>query len=142
LLFERLTGLTPLGITLVAIIATINGVVIEIIMASRVVYGMAKKGRLPAVFAQVNAKTQVPLNATLVVTGTMLAAALFVPLDALVSWTSQVILSAFILVNLSLFIIKVRGDVAPKDIFIVPLFCPIIGAITCAALLVGAWLLT
>jgi len=68
LLFERLTGLSPIAIALVAIVATINGVVIEIIMASRVIYGMSKKGRLPKVLGKVAPHTQVPLNATLLIT--------------------------------------------------------------------------
>ncbi|HBN31224.1 MAG TPA: amino acid permease, partial [Rhodobacteraceae bacterium] len=46
LLFERLTGFSPLAITLVAIVATLNGVVIEIVMAARVVYGLGRRGRL------------------------------------------------------------------------------------------------
>lgn len=142
LLFERLTGLPPLGIALVAIVATINGVVIEIIMASRVVYGMSKKGQLPSVFANVATRTQVPLNATVLITLVMLIFAVGMPLDALVSWTSQIILTAFVFVNMSLVIIKIRGDPAPEDIFIAPLLCPILGAITCTALLVGTWALT
>lgn len=141
LLFERLTGLPPLGITLIAIVATINGVVIEIIMASRVIYGLGKKGRLPELLARVDARSRVPLNATILITGTMLVFALLVPLDELVEWTSQMILVAFILVNLALVIIKLRGDPAPAGIFKVPLWCPVAGAITCAFLLVGPVLL-
>ncbi len=134
--------MTPIGITLVAIVATINGVVIEIIMASRVVYGMSKKGRLPSVLSSVNQRTQVPLNATYLITGAMLIAALFFPLEALVSWTSQIILVAFVLVNMSLIIIKLRGDVPPDGIFLVPFFCPVLGVITCSALLIGSWIVS
>jgi len=137
LLFEELTGLPPLGITMVAIVATINGVVIEIIMASRVVYGLGKKGRLPKYLAKVSSRTRVPLNATLLVTVAMLFAAIFVPLSELVEWTSQIILAAFTLVNMSLIIIKLRGDLPPADIFTVPIICPILGVATCAFLLAG-----
>tara|TARA_R110002096_G_scaffold119038_13_gene257869 strand:- start:19245 stop:20501 length:1257 start_codon:yes stop_codon:yes gene_type:complete len=140
-LFEELTGLSPLGITLIAIVATINGVVIEIIMASRVVYGLAKKGRLPKSLAKVNAHTRVPLNATLVITAVMLVAAVFVPLNDLVEWTSLIILFVFTLVNASLIIIKLRGDLPPKDIFTVPLIFPILGVFTCLFLLFGPWIL-
>ncbi|MGI9394367.1 MAG: APC family permease [Boseongicola sp.] len=137
LLFEELTGLSPLGITLIAIMATINGVVIEIIMASRVVYGLGKKGRLPAFLAAVNERSRVPLNATVLITAVMLVAAILIPLDELVEWTSQMILTAFALVNMSLIIIKLRGDSPPDNIFTVPLICPILGVITCAFLLFG-----
>ncbi|MGI9390748.1 MAG: APC family permease [Boseongicola sp.] len=137
LLFEELTGLSPLGITLIAIMATINGVVIEIIMASRVVYGLGKKGRLPRFLAAVNERSRVPLNATILITAVMLVAAILVPLDELVEWTSQMILTAFTLVNMSLIIIKLRGDSPPDNIFTVPLICPILGVITCVFLLFG-----
>jgi len=142
LLFERLTGLSPIGIALVAIVATINGVVIEIIMASRVIYGMSKKGRLPKILGKVAPRTQVPLNATLLITIVMLIFAVGIPLDALVSWTSQIILAAFFLVNVSLVIIKTRGNAPPKDGFVAPFICPILGAGTCATLLFGTWLFT
>ncbi|HSF91399.1 MAG TPA: amino acid permease, partial [Paracoccaceae bacterium] len=38
LLFERLTGVSPFVITLIAIVATLNGIVIQIVMAARVLY--------------------------------------------------------------------------------------------------------
>ncbi|MDA0222188.1 MAG: amino acid permease [Proteobacteria bacterium] len=76
LLFERLTGFSPLAITLVAIVATLNGVVIEIVMAARVVYGLGRRGRLPQVLARVNATTQTPLVATFLITAVMLGLAL------------------------------------------------------------------
>ena len=141
LLFEDLTGLPPLGITLIAIVATINGVVIEIIMAARVIYGLGRKGRLPEILCKVNPTTKVPLNATLLVTVIMLASALFVPLKELVDWTSQMILLAFALVNLSLLLIKLRGTPAPENIFLVPIVCPILGVVTCLLLLVGPFVI-
>ncbi len=141
LLFSELTGLSPFGITLVAIIATVNGVLIEIIMASRVIYGLAKKGRLPAGLADVSARSRIPAKATLLVTVVMLVLALFIPLDELVEATSQMILVAFALVNLALIRIKLRGDPAPEDIFQVPTVIPIIGAVTCILLLISPVLL-
>ncbi len=137
LLFERLTGISPLGITLIAIVATMNGVVIEIIMASRVVYGLGKKGFLPKKLSQINRKTRTPLLATFIITITMLASALFVPLDALVTATSQIILGVFALVNLALVVVKMRGDPTPDGIFIVPIILPIIGVFTCLLLLLA-----
>lgn len=141
LLFERLTGISPLGITLIAIVATLNGVVIEIIMAARVVYGLGRKGRLPGWLSQVNATTKTPLNATVIITLAMLAAALFVPLDNLVEWTSQIILAVFALVNLSLVIVKIRHEPKPEGIFTVPIWVPAIGVLSCLFLLIGPFYL-
>ena len=137
LLFRELTGMSPWGITLVAIVATINGVLIEIIMAARVIYGLARKGRLPAYFSIVSRRSQVPANATVLITLVMLGLALFVPLDALVELTSQMILIAFTLVNLALVRIKLRADPAPEGIFLVPLWCPVVGVLTSLLLLFG-----
>ncbi len=79
----------------ITIVATLNGVVVETIMASRAVYGLGRKGRLPDWISRVNASTQTPLNAIVAITIVMLAAGLFVPHDDLVSWTSQIILFVF-----------------------------------------------
>jgi len=62
---------------------------------------------------------------------------LFIPLDFLVTTTSQIILAVFALVNLSLVIVKVRGDPAPNHIFRVPIFMPLIGVVSCLFLLFG-----
>lgn len=137
LLFERLTGVSPLGITLIAIVATLNGVVIEIVMASRVIYGLGKKGHLPGRLSRVNPTTQTPLNATILITVIMLAGAVLIPLDFLVTTTSQIILAVFALVNLALVVVKLRDDPAPEGIFTVPIIMPIIGVITCVFMLVG-----
>lgn len=137
LLFERLTGLSPFAITLVAIIATMNGVVIEIIMAARVAYGLARKGQLPAPLARIDPKRRTPLIATVVITAIMLVFALAVPLDFLVSLTSQLILAVFVLVNSALVWIKLRHDATPEGIFTVPVAFPAVGALSCIFLLVG-----
>ncbi len=138
LLFERLTGWPPLAITLIAIFATMNGVVIQIIMASRVTYGLARGRSLPAVLGRVNRVTRTPLLATALITIVSVFLALFVPLDRLAEWTTQVILSVFVLVNLALFRIKLRREPAPAGIFTVPIAVPVLGAVSCIFLVVGS----
>ncbi|MGB3243757.1 MAG: amino acid permease [Sulfitobacter sp.] len=137
LLFERLTGISPWAITLIAIGATLNGVVIQIVLASRILYGMANVGRLPKVLSHLSARTRTPLLATVLMTGSTLVFALFFPIGILAERTSQFVLVVFILVNLSLLRIKWRGDPAPDGIFIVPAIVPVIGFITCVAMLLG-----
>lgn len=137
LLFERLTGFSPLGITIIAIAATMNGVVIQIIMASRVIYGLGKKDYLPKIFAKVNSVTRTPVNATIAITLLILILALLIPLEQLAEWTSQIILAVFTLVNLSLVRVKWRGDPPPEDIVIVPMVVPVLGAATCLMLILA-----
>lgn len=137
LLFERLTGISPIAITLIAIGATLNGIVIQTILASRILYGMANVGRLPKALANLNAHTRTPVLATILVTGCTLIFALFFPIDILAERTSQVVLAVFVLINLSLLRIKRRGDPAPDGIFIAPAIVPLIGWLSCIAMLVG-----
>lgn len=138
LLFERLTGWPPLAITMIAIFATMNGVVIQIIMASRVTYGLARGRSLPEFLGRVNSVTRTPLLATAIITVTSLFLALFVPLDQLAEWATQVILSVFVLVNLALLRLKLRHEPAPDGIFTVPVAIPALGAISCFFLVVGS----
>lgn len=137
LLFERLTGMPPLGIILVAIFATLNGVVIEIIMASRVIYGLARDGKLPSFLGQVSGAQRIPLFATLVAGAIMLACALLLELDALVDLTSQMVLGVFALVNMSLVLVKLRGEAAPGGAMVVPMIVPVLGAGFCLFLLLA-----
>lgn len=141
LMFERLTGFSPLAITLIAIAATMNGIVIQIIMASRVAYGLGRKNYLPAIISRVHPITRTPAVATILVTLFATAMALFVPLNRLAEFTSQLILLVFCLVNIALFLTKLRGEAAPKGTFTVHAIVPFLGAISCLGLLVGPLLL-
>ena len=48
LVFQRLAGTGPVTLGLIAIVATLNTVLAQMTMATRVVYGMARQGDLPA----------------------------------------------------------------------------------------------
>lgn len=137
LLFERLTGASPLLITLIAIVATLNGIVIQIVMAARVLYGMGKKGSLPAVFARVHPVSRTPVLSTILVTACVLVMALFFPIGQLAAWTTQLILGVFALVNLSLFRIKLHRRPAPEGAYTTGLWVPACGFILCLILLAG-----
>ncbi|MEW9919329.1 APC family permease [Marimonas sp. MJW-29] len=141
LLFERLTGFSPVVITLIAVGATINGVVIQTVLAARVLYGLGNVGRLPRALARLNPRTRTPVFATVLVSLTTAVFALFFPIDVLAERTTQVVLVVFILINAALLRMKLRGDPAPEDVFTVPLIVPLIGLLSCLAMLVGPLLL-
>ena len=136
-LYERLTGTSPLVITLIAVVATLNGIILQIIMASRVLYGLGEKGSLPKIFASVSPKTRTPLFSTLLVTATILVLALFFPIGKLAEVTTQLILVVFTLVNLSLVMLKLRREPFPEGIYTVRIWVPVLGTVTCLILLVG-----
>ena len=127
------------GFGLVAIIATVNGVLIQSIMASRVLYGLSDRGHLPAPLARVAQRTKTPVIATLVVIAIILLLTQTLPIAVLAERTSQVVLFVFILVNLSLIRIKVQ-KATNGSYFKVPMFVPILGVVT-SVLLFGAGLL-
>ncbi|MEH6528074.1 MAG: APC family permease [Sneathiella sp.] len=126
----------PFGI--IAILATLNGGLIQIIMASRVLYGLAARGHLPAVFSSINSVTRTPILATIVVGLVSLILALWFPIEELATSTSLLVLVVFFTVNLSLIRIKLRrkNDAEQQDIFAVPLWVPAVGAVTAVALAV------
>ena len=80
--------------TLIAIVATINGVIVQIIMAARVLYGLAAQGHIAPILADVHPRTRTPLNATLLATAIVLVLAVALPLDRLAEWTSRLTLVA------------------------------------------------
>lgn len=137
LVFERTTGMSAHLISAIAIIATLNGVIVQIIMASRVVYGLARQGSLPEVLGRVQPFTGTPVVATCLIGALVMVLALAVPLHGLAEATSQVTLTIFALVNLALILIKRRGDEVPENTFIVPLWVPASGFAGCLAF----WLL-
>ena len=114
LLFERTTGYPAAPIAAMASIAMINGILVQIVMASRVLYGMAREGMIPAALGRLDAKRATPALAIGLITATILALALFVPFLQLASLTSFLILLIFMMVNASLFIIGTRPESPEK----------------------------
>ena len=127
-IYEHNTGNQPYLISGIGIFAVLNGALIQIIMASRIVYGLSQRGHLPPLVGKVNAKTQTPVNATILVAVGVLILALALPLLILAQFTSAITLTVFCLVNISLIAIKHRSDDTP--IFQVPNWVPWIGAVS------------
>jgi len=138
--FSKTTVFSPLIITLIAIVATVNGIIVQLIMAGRVIYGLANRGSLPAVLARINPVTNTPLIATGISIVIVLALALAFPIGQLAEWTSAITLMIFILVCAALIRIKKRGDPVPKGTVIVPVWVPYGGIFACAALLLSGLL--
>ncbi|WP_186826992.1 APC family permease [Shimia ponticola] len=117
----------------IAVVATVNGVLIQMIMSSRVLYGLADRGHLPALLARVARRTQTPVVATALVAGIIMVLTQVFPIEALAERTSQIVLAVFLLVNLSLIRLKLRGDNSHVGLR-VPFAVPVIGAVTSVAL--------
>ncbi|MBD3360241.1 amino acid permease [Candidatus Peregrinibacteria bacterium] len=128
-------------ITIISLIAISNGVLVQIIMASRVLYGMANQKLAPQKFSKINFKTRTPILATITVIAIALVLALWFPITNLANATSFIILSVFVLVNLSLWVLKSKKT-HPANIPKYPLFIPITGFFLSLGFLVLKTILT
>lgn len=123
------------GIGIVSVLTGLNGALVQIVMASRVIYGMAKRGQAPRPFARVHPRRQTPLLATGIVTACVMGLALFLPLATLAKGTSAVILVIFSIVNLALWRIRGRENTPAQGIVRFPRWLPLIGFLTCVGVL-------
>jgi APA family basic amino acid/polyamine antiporter len=126
MVYQNVTGGKPVLISIVGMFAVVNGALIQIVMVSRVIYGMSRQGWIPAGFGRVHPATRTPLVATLLVTACVMVFALWVPLTTLAGITSFMLLVIFGLVNLSLIRIK-RRDPRPEGVTIFPAWIPLAG---------------
>ena len=127
---------SPAIISLISLFAVVNGALVQIIMASRLVYGMSKQGMAPGLFNDVNPRTRTPIRATILITLLILVLALWLPLVALAKATSFIILLVFTVVNLSLCRLKLRGEPTPEGVVNYPIVIPAVGFLLCLGLLV------
>ncbi len=88
----------------------INGILVQVLMASRLMYGMANQGLLPKWFAVITPRRRTPIRATIVVTLLIAVLALTAPLLGLAQATGYVTLTVFAIVNLSLYRVARRRD--------------------------------
>jgi len=130
LVFDRTGASNTTILGFIGMIAAINGVIVQVIMGSRILYGLAKQGWLNQRLANVHSKHQTPALATLVVIGVMIAGTLLLPLVSLAQITSLLVLSIFTLVNVSLIVIK-RRQPRHAGYISVPMFVPYIGTMLC-----------
>ena len=132
--YTAATGEAPVVISLIGMFAVINGSLIQMIMASRLLYGMAHRGWLPKWFATVNPATHTPVNSTLTVVGLMLLLSILLSIVTLAEITSFLILIVFCLINLSLIKIKQRLPVV-KGVSSYSIWIPRLGFATSAGFL-------
>lgn len=135
LVFERLTGMPLATMSIIAVVATLNGVIIHMIMIARVLYGLASQGNLPFALTRLNPTTGTPLLATAIGVGAILMLALAVPLSGLADLTARFTLAIFAIVNLALIRIKSREAEPPAGVFVCPRWVPFAGLISSIALL-------
>lgn len=138
LIFREVAGISPATISAIAIVATLNTILAQMTVAARVIYGIAREGELPAIFARVHPRTGTPLVAAACVTGSVIPLALFVPLTPLAESTSLATLALFALVNLALLRLRYRGVRSNIPHVTVAIWMPAIGLVACIAMMAVA----
>lgn len=134
---EMLADRTPVGsqlISIISIIATINGGLIQIILSSRIFYGMGRKNLGINLFSRINPITHTPLYGVIFTVFLVVMFAYFFPIEQLARITSVAVLFVFCLVNLSLMILISRKIIPEKRA--IHLLMPFCAFMTCSILLI------
>jgi amino acid transporter len=120
--------------SIIALVAVSNTALVALIMASRVLYGMAREGILPRVLARTHRSRRTPWVA--IVLTTLVALILLTTADVgrLADTTVVFILIVFLLVNTSVLVL--RRDRVDHDHFTAPTVVPVLGIVACLVLMV------
>ena len=122
---------------IITMCAVANSALINMLMASRLLYGMAQEKVLPSILGKVLPKRRTPYTAIVFTTGLAIALITFVgAVPDLGGTTALLLLAVFTLVNIAVLVL--RSDTVEHDHFTSPLGLPYIGAISCA-FFVGPW---
>lgn len=118
---------------LIALFALANGALINMIMASRLLYGMGNQGVMPEVLARVHPGRHTPWVAILFTSVIALALVATGDIGLLASTTVMLLLFAFITVNAAVLVLR-REPVA-HDHFRTPVIFPVLGILVSLGLL-------
>jgi amino acid transporter len=124
------------------VFAVANTALINMLMASRLIYGMATQDVLPRGLGKVLPGRRTPWTAIVFTTVLALGLILYVTfgsvsiVEALSGTTALLLLCVFTVVNISCLVVRRRSDTTPS--FRAPSWTPLLGAVT-SAFLVGPW---
>lgn len=123
----------------IAMFAVANTAVINMLMASRLLYGMAKQDVLPRPLALVHKGRQSPWVAIIVTTALAVGLILVVgQVTALGGTTALLLLAVFAMVNIACIVLRKRDHEVEHKYFKAPGWIPWVGAVLCLYM-VGPW---
>lgn len=136
---EAAPWLPPRTFDYITMFAVANTVLINYIMGSRMLYGMARQGLLPAVLGRIHGQRNTPHVAIATLLVLVLILALSGGDDAvrqLASSTALLLLFSFMVVNSALVVLMLRPG-EPHGQFEVPIVVPILGILINATLIIS-----
>ena len=118
----------------IALFALANGALINMIMASRLIYGMAQQGIVPRQMGRVHGERRTPWVAIVFVAALALVLCALGDLESLADTTVLLLLCVFVSVNIAVLVL--RRDRVEHDHWRAPTFLPVLGVAACLALIV------
>jgi amino acid transporter len=116
----------------ITIFAVANSALINMLMASRLLYGMSNQRVLPRFLGKVHRTRRTPWAGILFTTAIAFGLIWFADLTALGGTTALLLLCVFTIVNIAVLVL--RRDQVDHEHFHAPTAIPIIGAVSCAYL--------
>ncbi|WP_375430175.1 amino acid permease [uncultured Friedmanniella sp.] len=137
-ILEDVTGVSIWAtiLTLGAVISIFSVTLVTLYGQTRILFAMGRDGMLPPIFSRVSARSQTPVNNTIIVAVVVAILAAFVPLDYLIDVVSIGTLTAFCVVSVGVIILRVREPDLPRG-FKVPGYpvTPVLAIIACVYIL-------
>jgi APA family basic amino acid/polyamine antiporter len=129
--------LPPTVYSAIAIFAVTNTALLNLVMGSRLVWGMARQGLLPKALTTLHPTRKTPHRAIAILTAVVVVLVLIGDISSLARATSVLILAVFTVVNASLIVLQRRKGEA-KGALEVPTIVPVFGLCISLALIAGA----
>lgn len=126
LVWEAGTGRSGLFLSAIAVAAALNGVLAQIVMAARVLFGLGKRSGWLRIFRHAHPRFGTPVLGTLVIGAVTVGAAMTLPVATLAEVTTLALLIVFAIVNAALIGVKRK---APESPFSVPVWVPWLGVV-------------
>jgi amino acid transporter len=128
----------PIGIfAVITMFAVANSALINMMMASRLLYGMSRQGVLPQALGKVHSGRRTPYIAIIFTSLLAVALILFAGgVKELGGTTALLLLCVFAIVNIAVLVL--RKDKVEHKHFRTPTILPVLGAVSCA-FLTGPW---
>lgn len=120
--------------SIISMFAVANTALLNFVMGSRLLYGMANQKLLPSALGRIHSRRRTPHVATITILVILLGLALVGDISVLAKATSVLLLICFAVVNVSLVVLQRRKG-EPKGRFEVPSIIPILGTIVCLTML-------
>lgn len=112
----------------ISIVAVLNGALVQIIMCSRLLFGMSQKNLAPGIFSRILQRKKTPIYGIIISAILMILLASLFPLNLLAEITSFIIIILFLMSNLALLRIKQNNEPDNKTYHVHSLI-PVLGSV-------------